>query len=52
MHARAREIDTESDSCIKAYEQMEVKIYKEDHAEEALDDHTECAAAADIVLNQ
>ena len=29
-----------------------MKIYKEYHYEEAFDDHTECAAAADFVLNQ
>ena len=49
-HAKARDIDTQGNSCIKSLEEKEVKVYKKDHLDEVLDDYAACAAKVGTVL--
>ena len=47
---KARDINTQSNLCIKSLEEKEVKFYKEDHFDEVLDDYAVCAAKVGTVL--
>jgi len=51
QEAKTADIATQGDSCTKAFEQVQAKVYEEDHDEEILSDYDACAAKVGEVLS-